>query len=255
MYSKFNLERKVALVTGGNSGIGLGYAEALAEAGAAVCIWGTNEKKNAAALETLKAFGKPTLALKCDVGNQSEVKECFAKTVAELGRVDACFANAGVGGRGTPFAKITDEEWHAILRVNLDGVFYTFQEAVKHMKERGEGGSLVATSSTAAIFGAPRSEHYAASKAGVISIVRALAVEHARDGIRANAVLPGWIRSAMTDVVINSEPFKEKVLPRIPQRRWGEATDFGGIAVYLASDASAYHSGDTIRIDGAYTCF
>jgi hypothetical protein len=254
-FSPFSLEGKVALVTGGNSGIGLGYAEGLAQAGAAVCIWGTNAKKNASAAEQLARHGVKTHAMVCDVGDEVAVERSFAETLERFGRVDACFANAGIGSRGTPFLKITSKEWHEIFRVNMDGAFYTLRAAVRHMVERGGGGSLVATSSVSTVFGAPRSEHYAATKAGLNSIVQALAVEHARDGIRANAVLPGWIDTAMTTGMTTSKLFEDKVLKRIPQRRWGRPEDFSGIAVYLASDASAYHTGDVILIDGGYSAF
>lgn len=254
-YSPFNLEGKVALVTGGNSGIGLGYAEGLAQAGASVCIWGTNAKKNATAGEQLRRHGGKVHAVICDVGDEAAVERSFAETLDVFGRIDACFANAGIGGRGTPFLKMTSKEWHEIFRVNMDGAFYTMRAAIRHMVERGGGGSVVATSSVSTIFGAPRSEHYAATKAGLNSIVQALSVEHARDGIRANAVLPGWIDTPMTLGMTTSKLFEEKVLKRIPQRRWGRPEDFSGIAVYLASDASAYHSGDVIVIDGAYSAF
>ena len=189
-FSKFDLSGKVALITGGNSGIGLGFAEGLAEAGADVCIWGTNEAKNAAAAETLRKFGKRVLALRCDVGDREQVFESFAKTVAEFGRVDSCFANAAIGSRGTPFTNMTIEEWRDIFRVNMEGVFSTLQAAIRHMVERGGGGSLVVTTSGSAISGAPRAEHYAATKAGLIAMMKGLAVEHGRHGIRANAICP-----------------------------------------------------------------
>ena len=121
--------------------------------------------------------------------------------------------------------------------------------------ERGGGGKLVATSSIGEICGMPRQEHYATTKAGLSSLVRSLAVEFAKHDVQVNAILPGWIRTSMTDYVLDSKPFKEKVLPRIPHRRWGQPEDFGGIAVYLASDASAYHTGDTLLIDGGYSAF
>lgn len=254
-FDKFDLTGRVALVTGGNSGIGLGFASGLAQAGAAVCIWGTNEEKNRAAEESLRTHGGRVLALRCDVGDPHQIAEAFARTVEELGRVDACFANAGVGGRGTPFVDLGLEEWRRIFQINMEGVFQTFQQAIRHMIERGGGGSLVVTSSSSAIFGAPRSEHYAATKAGVIAMVKGLAVEQARHGIRANAVLPGWIDTAMTERALRTEAFEEKVLRRIPARRWGIGDDFAGIAVYLASDASAYHTGDSFVIDGGYACF
>ena len=142
-----------------------------------------------------------------------------------------------------------------MLKVNLDGAFFTFRTAARHMVERGGGGVLVGTASLAAIEGAPRSEHYAASKGGLISMIRALAVEFARHGVRAHAILPGWIETDMTANAIANEKFAKSVLPRIPMRRWGTGDDFGGIAVYLASSASRYHTGDTFLIDGGYALF
>jgi hypothetical protein len=254
-FRPFDLSGKVALVTGGNSGIGLGYANGLAAAGAAVCIWGTNEDKNARAVATLGEHGVEVAALRCDVGDADEVARCFTETVERFGRVDACFANAGIGGSGTRFTEITLEEWRRVFRVNMEGVFSTLQQATRHMVERGGGGSLVVTSSLASIFGAPRGEHYSATKGGVNAMIRGLAVEHARHGIRANAILPGWIHTAMTDGKIQTEAFESKVLVRVPMRRWGTPEDFSGLAVYLASDASAYHTGDCFIIDGGYACF
>ena len=256
MYKPFDLTGKVALVTGGNSGIGLGMGRALAQAGADVAIWGTNPTKNAAAQAELAEWGRNVLALVCDVSDENAVEAAFAETLAVLGRVDGCFANAGVSGRGTKsFLDMSSEEWRRVLRVNLDGAFFTFRTAARHMVERGGGGVLVGTASLAAIEGAPRSEHYAATKGGMISMIRALAVEFARHGVRANAILPGWIETDMTANAIGNEKFAGNVLPRIPTRRWGTGDDFGGIAVYLMSSASAYHTGDTFLIDGGYALF
>jgi NAD(P)-dependent dehydrogenase (short-subunit alcohol dehydrogenase family) len=184
------------------------------------------------------------------------VERAFAETVGALGRVDACFANAGVGGRKVEgFVQMSTEEWRRVLRVNLDGAFFTLRSAARHMVERGGGGSLAVTASLAAISGAARNEHYAATKGAVISMMRALAVELARHGIRANAILPGWIETPMTAPAFGWDRFVERVLPRVPLRRWGRPEDFGGIAVYLASDASGYHTGDTFVIDGGYAVF
>ena len=159
-YSPFDLSGKVALITGGNSGIGLGMAKALAEAGADIAIWGTRSEKNAAAKAQLEASGRRVLALQCDVGEEAEVEACFAETVRTLGKVDACFANAGTyGGRGMKFTDYTAEEWRRVMRVNLDGAFFTLRAAARHMVERGGGGSLVGTASLAAIEGAARNEH------------------------------------------------------------------------------------------------
>lgn len=254
-YQPFDLSGHAALVTGGNSGIGLGMADALARAGADVAIWGTNEQKNAKALEQLKAHGTNVVALRCDVGEEAEVEAQFSETLRMLGKVDSCFANAGIGGGAPSFHEFTLEQWRRVTRINLDGVFLTFKAAVRHMVERGEGGSLVVTSSGSAIDGAARNQAYASTKGGVLAMMRGLAVEYARNGIRANAIVPGWIDTPMTEGVLQWERFQEKVLTRIPVRRWGQPEDFGGLAVYLASSASSFHTGDTIVIDGGYAVF
>ncbi|MCG8491129.1 MAG: SDR family oxidoreductase [Sneathiellales bacterium] len=258
-YKAFDLQGKVALITGGNGGIGLGMAKAIAEAGGDICIWGTNESKNAAAIEELKAFGTKVDSLSCNVADQKEVQDCFAETLSRFGRVDGCFANAGVTSGKKSFLDIDDQDWQRVIGVNLDGAFYTLQEATKHMVERAEngdpGGRLVGTASLAAISGAARNEHYAATKGGLISMLRAMSVEFAGKGITANAILPGWIETAMTEPAFNWNKFSDNVKPRIPARRWGQPEDFGGIAVYIMSDASSYHTGDTFLIDGGYFLF
>ncbi|MDH4147589.1 MAG: SDR family oxidoreductase [Acidimicrobiia bacterium] len=252
---QFDLSGRVALITGGNSGIGLGMARGLAKAGADVAIWGTNEAKNDAAAEELRSFGGSVLALRCDVSDEEQVEAAFAETVARLGRVDSCFANAGVGSRAKAFVDTSLEDWRAILSVNLDGTFLTLRAAARQMIAQGDGGRLVVTSSTAVIMGQARGEAYAASKGGHVAMVKALAVEMARYGITANALIPGWIDTPLAAPALNWKKFADNVMPRIPQRRWGRPEDFEGIAVYLASDASAYHTGDAIVIDGAFTIF
>jgi NAD(P)-dependent dehydrogenase (short-subunit alcohol dehydrogenase family) len=254
----FDLSGKVALVTGGNSGIGLGMATGLAAAGADVAIWGRSADKLAAAEEALRAHGGRVFAAVVDVADREAVRGAMHECVADLGRLDAVFANAGIG-RGGPFLDLQEADYQAVLRTNLDGVVWTLQEAARHMVERAadadRGGSLIAVSSLAAIEGAARSEAYAASKGAITALVRALAVEFARYGIRANSVLPGWITTPLSEAGQNNPAFVAKVLPRIPVRRWGTPEDFAGIAVYLASDASAYHSGDSLVIDGGYAVF
>jgi len=255
-YKGFDLTGKVSLVTGGNGGIGLGMAEALAEAGADVCIWGTNPAKNAAAVEKLKRFGRKVHAQIVDVGDEAQVDAGFAETVRVLGKVDNCVANSGVSGRGKgAILEMTADEWRRVMRVNLDGVFFTFRAAVRHMAPRGQGGSLVAMASTAAVEGAARSSHYGASKGGVCAMVRALAVELARYNITANSILPGWIETEMTANAFGNPKFAANVMPRIPERRWGVGSDFGPIAVYLASDATRYTTPRDFVIDGGYTLF
>jgi NAD(P)-dependent dehydrogenase (short-subunit alcohol dehydrogenase family) len=258
-YEAFDLIGKVALITGGNGGIGLGMAEAVAQAGADVCLWGTNAEKNAAALDILKPYGTQVKALMCDVADEASVEQAFEETLALFNRVDACFANAGTLATPTPFTKISSESWRHVLSVNLDGSFYTLRAAARHMVERAKqgdpGGRLIGTASIAAISGAARNEHYAATKGALVSMIQALAVELARYGITANAILPGWVETAMTASTFASEKFAATVKPRVPISRWGQPEDFGAIAVYLMSNASGYHTGDCIRIDGGYFLF
>lgn len=256
--SIFDLSGRVAVVTGGNGGIGLGIAQALAEAGCTVSIWGRNAEKNARAAATIKG-GKVETRV-CDVTDAGSVKAAMAATLDKFGRVDGCFANAGIGGGGRhAFIDRTEDDWRSMFATNLDGVFHVFQAAARHMTERAASGDafgrLVATSSMASLFGTARNEHYAATKSAVNAVVRALAVELARYGVTANAILPGWIKSDMTEGLMANDKFVGNVMPRIPMRRFGEPSDFGGIAVYLMSKASSYHTADMIVIDGGYTVF
>ena len=258
-YQPFDLSGKVALVTGGNGGIGLGMAEAMAQAGADIAIWGTNPEKNIRAVAQLKNSGVRVSARQVDVSDEQAVVDGIQGAVEEFGRIDAVFANAGVVTGAKPFTEMTTESYRKNLAVNLDGVFWTLREASRHMVERAKrgdpGGSLVGLASVAAIEGAARNQAYAATKGGVISMIKATAVEYARYGIRANTILPGWIATDMTTAMQDSPAYADKVISRVPSRRWGEPADFGGIAVYLASDASAFHTGDLLVLDGGYTVF
>jgi NAD(P)-dependent dehydrogenase (short-subunit alcohol dehydrogenase family) len=234
-------------------------AEGLARAGADVAIWGGNEAKLAEAERRLAAHGRRVLAQRCDVADEAQVEARFAEALAAFGRVDACFANAGVSQQRAALHELSSEEWRRVLSVNLDGAYCTLRAAARHMVDRAEGGDpggrLVAVASTAAVHGAARAAAYAASKGALVAVVRALAVEMARYAVTANAILPGWIETEMTERAIGDTKFQGAVLPRIPLRRWGEKEDFAGIAVYLASEASRYHTGDSFVIDGAYTIF
>ncbi|MFN0186450.1 MAG: SDR family NAD(P)-dependent oxidoreductase [Aquabacterium sp.] len=258
MYTPFDLSGRGAVVTGGNGGIGYGMARALLAAGAKVSIWGAREEKTLKARDALAAEcgdASRVHAVVCDVGDEAQVEAGFADSVAALGRVDACFANAGVSSKGAVLTEMTLEEFRRVQRVNVEGVFLTFRAAARHMAAHGQGGALVATASTAAVEGAARNSHYGASKGAVTALVRALAVELARHRIRVNSILPGWIVTEMTERAVGNDKFAAAVMPRIPARRWGQGDDFGGIAVYLASDASSYTTGEQFIIDGGYTKF
>jgi NAD(P)-dependent dehydrogenase (short-subunit alcohol dehydrogenase family) len=260
MNELFNLQGKVVLITGGNGGIGLGFARAMVRAGASVCIWGRNPDKNGAAATELESLRREPdqqiAALVCDVADEQQVKNCFAQTLALFGRVDTCIANAGIGSHASRFHEMPTESWRKVMDTNLDGLFYTLRAAAAHMVARAEqgdaGGRLIGVSSLGALCGMARAEHYAGTKGAVISIMQGLAVEYARYGVTANSILPGHIHTDMTDKNYQNEKFANAILPRIPLRRWGSPDDFGGIAVYLASDASAYHTGDKFLIDGGF---
>ena len=250
----FDLTGHVALVTGGNGGIGLGMARGIAKAGGSVALWGRNAEKNAAAVAELRALGAEAEAFACDVAREADIARAMAETLARFGRVDSCFANAGMGVP-KPFVEMSLADWNAVLDVNLTGVFLTFREAVRHMVARGGGGKLVATSSIGALHGMPRQPNYAATKAGVIAMVRSLAVELAKHDIQANAVLPGWIETEMTAPAMRWKKLHDTIVSRTPAGRWGKPDEFEAVAVYLAARESRFHTGDVLRLDGGYAVF
>ena len=250
----FDLKGKVSVITGGNGGIGLGIARGLAKSGAGIAIWGRNKDKNAKAVAELNGLGAESRAFVCDVSSEGQIVKAMADTLAHFGRVDSCFANAGTG-IAKPAVETTLEDWNKVLDVNLTGVFITFREAAKHMIARGGGGKLIATSSIGSMHGMPRNSSYSATKAGVIAIVRSLAVELARYNIQANAIIPGWIVTDMTVEARAFEKLNKTVVQRTPAHRWGEPKDFEGLAVYLASPESDFQTGTAIAVDGGYTIF
>ncbi|MEO3787332.1 SDR family oxidoreductase [Actinocorallia sp. B10E7] len=253
--SLFDLSGHTALITGGNSGIGLGMAHGLAQSGADVCIWGTNTERNEAAVKQLAEHGTRAAAIRCDVGDEEAVTAAFAETLERFGRVDSCFANAGVNGKGTPFLETSLEEFRGVTRVNLEGAFLTLRAAAAHMVERGGGGVLVGTSSVSTLHGAPRNQAYAASKAGMDAIIRGCAVELARHGINAHSIVAGWTETPLAAPILHDPGFENGVMKRMPQRRWGRPQDFARLAVYLACGVGGFHTGDTIVVDGAYSIF
>ncbi len=252
--SLFDLRGRVAVVTGGNNGIGLGLARGLARAGADVAIWARSQDRSQAAAAELEELGVRALPVVCDIGSEASIRAACATTVGELGRIDSCFANAGFGDSYHPL-RASLERWRRVLDVNLDGTFLTLREVARHMVERGGGGKLVTISSITERFGAAKQPGYAASKAALGALVRSLAIELARHDIQVNNLQPGWIVTDATESMRENELLSKTVVKRTPARRWGEPADFEGIAVYLASDASRFHTGDTICIDGGYSIF
>ena len=259
-YLPFDLAGKTVVITGGNRGIGLGMAAAVAASNADVAIWGRNADTNAKAVAELETLGTGSAkSWAVDVADEAAVISAMAETEAHFGRIDTCFANAGIGQGAASFTEMTTETWRKNMSVNMEGAFWTLREASKSIIKRAKagdpGGSLVGVASLAAIEGAGRNQAYAATKGGLISMLKGIAVEYARYGIRANAILPGWIATDMTEAAQDSDVFQSKVISRVPARRWGEPADFGGVAVYLASSASSYHSGDTFVVDGGYAIY
>jgi len=250
-----DLTGKTFIVTGGNGGIGLGMAEGIVAAGGSVVIWGRNQDKNAAAVETLQAQGGQATAHVCDVAHEEQVIETMQRSAADFGRIDGLFANAGRGGTGTPFLELPLEEWRAVMDVNLDGVFLQLREAAKFLVEQGEGGSLVAVSSTSAIHGAAGNEAYGTAKTALNGLVRALAVGLARYQIRVNSLLPGWTITDLASGGYESDVFRNATTKRTPVRRWADPSEFRQVGAFLADPSQTYHTGQEVCVDGGYTVF
>ncbi|GAB5451243.1 MAG: SDR family oxidoreductase [Halioglobus sp.] len=249
----FDLTDKVAIVTGGNGGLGLGYCRGLVKSGSKVAVWGRNEEKNAAAIRDLRALGGDVEAFPCDVTDEEQVAAAFAATVDRFGKVDSCFANAGGGGFRGMSHQTSREAWLDTIDLNVLSVAQTFAPVTEHMLARGEGGRLVVTSSVAALVGMAGAAGYSATKAAVIGLVKALAVELGPAGIRANAILPGYIPTEMS--LQTPEAFKEGARRRCAIGREGTLDDVEGIAVFLASRESDFMTGQGLVIDGGHSIF
>ncbi|MFP5322986.1 MAG: SDR family NAD(P)-dependent oxidoreductase [Acidimicrobiia bacterium] len=249
-----DLSGQVAVVTGGNGGIGLGFAVGCARAGADIAVWARNADKSADAVRQLEGHGVRAVAVSCDVGDEGSVAAATAETVERLGRIDVCVANAGTSGGGQ-LQDLTLDEWRRVMAINLDGAFLTMRDCARQMIEQGEGGAIVAVSSTSAIHGAAASPHYGASKTALLGLVRAAAVGLARHGIRVNAVLPGWTRTEMAEGGYQDERFREVTTRRTPVRRWATGEDYEALGAYLCDKSVTWHTGDSVVADGGYTIF
>lgn len=248
----FDLRGRRAAVSGGNGGIGLGIAKALGAAGAAVAVWGRDADKTAGAVSELIGTGVEAIGVHCDVGDEQDVHRSVTETVAALGGLDICVANAGQSGH-VRLVDTTTETWDRLLRTNLTGTFLCFRESARHMLDIGRGGALVAVSSVASRHAGPLMHHYAASKAGVNGLVRSVAVELAPHRIRCNALIPGFTENArLTPDAIPPE-MNADVVPSIPAGRWGTPADVGAAAVYLCDPSLPYHTGAELVVDGAYS--
>ena len=248
----FDLSGRVAIVTGANGGIGLGMAQALAAAGAKVAIAGRDKEKNRQALETLPG----ALAVEGDLADEKASRAMVDEAAKRLGRLDILVNNAGMNIRKPP-QDLPLESWNQVIGVNLTSAFVCSQAAYPHLKRAAAGGNsgkVVNTGSMMSIFGAAYLAPYAASKGGIVQLTKALACAWAKDNIQVNAVLPGWIDTAMTRRArVELEGLHERVLTRTPAGRWGEAKDLGGVAVFLCSAASDFVTGTAIPVDGGYS--
>jgi NAD(P)-dependent dehydrogenase (short-subunit alcohol dehydrogenase family) len=252
----FDLTGKRALITGGNSGLGLGFATGLAKAGADVVIWGRNEQKNRAAADKLRHYETRIESRIVDVSVEREVIDGMAAAVETMGQLDCVIANAG-SVTVVPFIEMTSAQYHDLLATAQHGAFYTLREAARHMVARSAagspGGSLIITGSLSIFAGGPNMAHYAAAKGAVNSLSKGLAVELGRHGIRVNVVAVGMTMTEMIEAnMATARPVIELTEARTPMGRIGRLDDLEGIAIYLASDLSRYHTGDTITIDGGH---
>ena len=248
----FDLSGKVAVVTGGNGGIGLGMARGLAESGAALAIVGRNEAKSAAAVAELERTGARAIAVAADVTDKAAVAAMAERVARDLGRIDILVNNAGINIRKPPHA-LEIAEWNSVIQTNLTSAFLCSQAVYPAMKAAG-GGKIINIGSMMSIFGASFAPAYAASKGGIVQFTRSCAVAWAADNIQANAVLPGWIDTDLTKRARKEiDGLHDRVLARTPAARWGAIDDFAGIAVFLASSASDFVTGTAIPVDGGYS--
>jgi 2-deoxy-D-gluconate 3-dehydrogenase len=249
----FDLTGKVAVVTGGNGGIGLGMAKGLAGAGASIVIAARNAEKAGLALDELGELTEAVAFVEVDMADEASVREMIATSASLWGRLDIVVNNAGTSVRKPP-QDLSMEEWYRVLETNLTGTFVCCQAAYPHLKAQG-GGKIINIGSMMSIFGSPVAAGYSASKGGVVQLTKSLAASWAVDNIQVNAVLPGWIETDLTAPITNRDlpGMFEQITSRLPAKKWGTGDDFAGIAVFLASAASDYITGTPIPVDGGYS--
>ncbi|MBS4006600.1 MAG: glucose 1-dehydrogenase [Afipia sp.] len=250
--SPFDLTGKIAIVTGGNGGIGLGMALGLARAGAGIVIAGRNKDKSEEAVRDIEALGASALAVSVDVTDIASVGAMVEATLAQMGRIDILINNAGMSVR-QPAHALSLDDWQTVMNTNLTSAFICAKTVYPAMKQAG-GGKIINIGSMTSIFGAAYAPAYAASKGGIVQFTKSIALSWAADNIQANAILPGWIDTALTRTARAQVPgLNENVLNRTPAKRWGNIDDLAGAAVFLASPASDFVTGAAIPVDGGYS--
>ena len=248
----FDIAGKVAIVTGGNGGIGLGMALGIASCGANIAIAGRNAEKAVAALASLRALGIEAEFIAADVTQKADCQRMIAETEARFGRVDVLVNNAGTSIRKMP-QDYSEDEWHQVLDTNLTSAFLCCQAAYPAMLRAG-GGKIINIGSMMSLFGAPYATPYAASKGGIVQMTRALATAWAKDNIQVNAVLPGWIDTDLTKRARQQvDGLQDSVAKRTPAGRWGTPPDMAGVAAFLATPASDFVTGSAIPVDGGFS--
>jgi 2-deoxy-D-gluconate 3-dehydrogenase len=248
----FDLQNRVAFITGGNGGIGLGMAKGLAGAGATVVIAGRNKAKAQSALAELRALGAQAEFAELDVLKESSCKQAIQQAAERFGRLDILVNNAGTSVRKQP-QNLTAADWHLVMDTNLSSAFFCAQAAYPHMVKAG-GGKIINIGSMMSNFASSYATPYAASKGGIVQMARSMAVAWAKDNIQVNTILPGWIDTDLTKKAREQvEGLHDKVLARTPAQRWGAPADFAGIAVFLAAPASDFITGAAIAVDGGYS--
>lgn len=251
MFNEFDLEGKVAIVTGGNGGIGRGIAVGLACAGADVIIAARNEEKTSQVVDEIKGIGRRCLGIRCDVQKREDIRTTVDTALKEFGAVNILVNNAGIS-RGGPPQSIPEETWDSVVDTNLKTVFL-FSQAVHPALVAAGGGKIINIGSEYSIFGSSFALPYAASKGGVIQLTKSLAIAWASDNIQVNAIIPGWVRTDMTAPIFSNEPFYKVIVQRTPAGRFAEPEEMAGAAVFLASAASNFITGQSIPVDGGYS--
>jgi 2-dehydro-3-deoxy-D-gluconate 5-dehydrogenase len=250
MPALFDLTGQVAVVTGGNGGIGRGIALGLAEAGAAVAIFGRNDEKNKQVLSELQATGVPSIAVKVDVTNRAGLEPALGRVQSELGRISILVNNAGNVSLSGGVLNEKPEDWDDVIETQLNAVFLLSKLAAKSMLAQ-KSGKIINIGSMYSFFGSGLIPSYSVAKGAIIQLTKSMAIELAPHNIQVNAIAPGWIETEMT-APVKTMPLNDEILARTPAGRWGRAEEIAGTAVYLASQASGFVTGTTIRVDGGY---